>query len=232
MTYWRRRFVALVVGLTVLAVIAWAFSGAVDAGRRSPAAAGRGSPGQNAHASGASPGSGLAGASLSATARQVTRSSAPTLDRAAAPGNPAPGSPAQTPQSSAVPRACPPGAVVLSLFPSQDSYGRGQPPEFSVDVVSTLARICAVNVGPRFLGLVITEHGKRIWSSADCVAGQGSLLTGLARGVPAILPLSWDRQTSSPRCTLASREMPPGVFTAAAFDGSLASNPVTFTLSS
>ena len=124
-----------------------------------------------------------------------------------------------------------PGEVVLSLFSSQASYGRGQLPVFDVDVVSTSAQACAFNVGPRFLTLVITAGGKRIWSSADCVAGPGSLLTNLARGVPTVVPLSWDRETSAPGCRVTSRQVTTGSFAAAASDAGLASNPLTFTLS-
>jgi len=120
---------------------------------------------------------------------------------------------------------------VLSLFSSQNGYGPGQVPEFDVDVVSTSARTCAFNVGPKFLALIITAGGKRIWSSADCVAGRGSLLTDLARGVPTVLPLSWDRQSSAPGCAVTSRPVSAGSFTAAASDGGLASNSVTFKLS-
>jgi hypothetical protein len=63
------------------------------------------------------------------------------------------------------------------------------------------------------------------------VAGRGSLLADLARGVPTVLPLSWDRQTSAPGCAMASRPLPAGSFAAAASYGGLASNSVTFTLS-
>jgi hypothetical protein len=121
--------------------------------------------------------------------------------------------------------------VVLSLFSSQESYGRGQLPEFDVDVVSTAAATCAFNVGPRSLELVITAGGKRIWSSADCVAGPGSLLTSLVRGVPTAVPLFWDRETSAPGCRVTSRQVTAGRYAAAASDGGLASNPLTFTLS-
>jgi hypothetical protein len=133
--------------------------------------------------------------------------------------------------SSGGARACKPDEVVLSLFARQDSYGRGQLAEFDVDVVSTSAQTCAFNVGPRFLALVITAGGKRIWSSADCVAGPGSLLTNLARGVPTVVPLSWDRETSAPGCRVTSRQVTLGQFAAAASDGGMASNPLTFTLS-
>jgi len=217
-TYWRRRFLALAAGLAVLALIAWAFSGALGIGGRAAASAGHGSPGHQSrpaggHGNGTAPGTGVPQTSPSAAS--------PTPDATQPPG----------PASSGATRACNPGDVVLSLFSSQGSYGRGQLPEFDVDVVSTAARTCAFNVGPRFLTLVITAGGKRIWSSADCVAGPGSLLTNLARGVPTVVPLSWDRETSAPGCRVTSRQVTPGSFAAAALDGGLASNPLTFTLS-
>jgi hypothetical protein len=250
MTYWRRRFVALLVGLAVLATVAWAFSGVLAAsGGGSPAAStghrshGHGThsyrtQGPGAHGSGAAaPGaSGSGGTPGSGAAPQASASSTPTPS-AAPPAGPAP--PFQSPgpaqaggsASSGLPRACQPGEVVLSLFTSQDSYGRGQLPEFSVDVVSTSARTCTFNIGPKFLLLVITAGGKRIWNSADCVAGRGSVLTDLARGVPTVWPVSWDRGTSAPGCRVTSRPVPAGSFTAAASDSGLASNPVAFKLS-
>ena len=238
MTYWRRRFLALVVGLAILAVIAWAFSGVLAAGASPATSAGHRSSVRGADTRGAaSGGSGGGGASGSAAAARASTSSMPAaLSSPAPPGGPAPAAPSPDPAQSAgpassgLPPACQPGEVVLSLFSSQDSYGRGQLPEFDVDVVSTAARTCAFNVGPKFLALVITARGKRIWSSADCVAGQGSLLTDLARGVPTVLPLSWDRETSAPGCKAASRQVAAGSFAAAASDGGLASNSVTFTL--
>ncbi len=55
-------------------------------------------------------------------------------------------------------RACRPADVVLSLFASQDRYGPGQLPAFTVDVVSTSPRTCTFNVGPKFLAVVITAR--------------------------------------------------------------------------
>ena len=213
MTYWRRRFLTLAAGLAVLAVIAWVFSGVLAVGGRAAASAGHGSPGRQA--------------------RPIPPTSpAPALSTP--PGIPAPASPTQgaaPPPGPAAAPACILGEVVLSLFSSQGSYGRGQLAEFDVDVVSTAARTCAFNVGPRFLTLVITAGGKRVWSSADCVAGPGSLLTDLPRGVPTVVPLSWDREASAPGCRVTSRQVTAGSFAAAASDGGLVSNPLTFTLS-
>jgi hypothetical protein len=120
---------------------------------------------------------------------------------------------------------------VLSLFASQDSYGPGQLPVFDLDVVSTSARKCTFNVGPKFLALVITSGGAKIWSSADCVAGAGSMVTDLVKGIPAVLPISWGRQTSTPGCAAAATLMPGGTYAAAAAHGRLASKKVAFRIS-
>jgi hypothetical protein len=69
-----------------------------------------------------------------------------------------------------------------------------------------------------------------VWSSADCVQGRGSLMTNLARGVPTVLPITWDRQRSAPGCPADSGQVRSGSFAASASDGSVASNSVTFRL--
>jgi hypothetical protein len=222
-TYWRRRFFALAAGFAILALIAWAFSGVVGAsGRNLAASSGHESAVHRGHPAGA------AAAGGTSDSRGAVKASAAST----APASP---SPEQTPAAGPTPagpaRACNPGDVVISLFSSQASYGPGQLPEFNVDVVSTAVGTCEFNVGPRFLAVVITADGKRIWNSADCVAGQGSLQTDLARGVPTAVPLSWDRESSAPGCKAPSRQVTTGSFAAAASDGGLVSNSLTFELS-
>jgi hypothetical protein len=119
---------------------------------------------------------------------------------------------------------------VISLFADQDSYGQGQVPEFDVDVVSTEARTCGFNVGAKHLSLIVRAHGKRVWSSARCASGHGALTTNLTRGVPVLVPVSWDRQTSALSCQGTGQQAPAGRYTAWASDGGVASNPVRFTI--
>ena len=129
---------------------------------------------------------------------------------------------------------------MLSLFPSQNSYSQNQAPGFDVDVVSTSTRTCAFNVGPGHLSLVIQADGHQVWSLGGCAAaGRGTLLTDLARGVPAIVVVSWSLETSPGGCRAseqlgqqgqrgAARLASPGSYTASASDGGIASNVVTF----
>jgi hypothetical protein len=126
-------------------------------------------------------------------------------------------------------RRCKPGDVVLSLFASRDRYRRGQVPQFDVDVVSTANRSCAFNVGREFLSLAVRAHGQRIWDSSDCVSGRRSQVIKLVRGVPAILPVTWDLDRSSARgCAKTSHPALTGRFAASAAGDGLASNTVKF----
>lgn len=219
-TYWRRRFVALLSGLAVLGLITWAFTGALGGGNGSSASS-AGQPGAKAAGQHAGNGSGQGsgpGAAGGGTATQAHPNAAPHERHGsrAAYGHP---------------RPCPASSVVLSLFSSQAGYGAGALPQFNVDVVTTARQTCTFNVGARHVALIIRAGSVRVWSSADCVQGTGNLSSDLQRGVPTVLPISWNRQASAPGCPAGTSRMPAGTYTATVSDGSLTSNPVTFRIS-
>ena len=128
------------------------------------------------------------------------------------------------------PKFCSWHSIVISASANQVEFGSGQRPAFSLSVVSTQPTDCSFNVGPGHLALVIKEGTTRIWSSADCVTGTGSLITALRRGVPTVVAIGWNKETSAPGCGGPARSVPAGTYTAYAVDGSLASAPVTFRL--
>jgi hypothetical protein len=249
MTYWRRRFIALTVGLGVLSLIAWAFSGTLGASQAGGSTAAGGARASHGHSARAAAGSGGSGG-VSRPATQPETAASATASPAARPSvsaqpsaSPAAGALAQAdhppaqlaalaPRRAPHPaRACKPGDVVLSLFIDQGTYGQGQLPEFDVNVVSTGNRTCGFNVGAKHLSLVVRAHGKRVWASVKCATGHGTLMTNLARGVPVIVPVSWNRQTPSAlACQGTGQQAPAGRYTASASDGGVASNPVRFTI--
>jgi hypothetical protein len=217
--YWRRRLIALLAVLAVLSLVAWAFFGALDLGSGSSGAAGsRGGASQAGHG-----GSGAGGARQGGAAGGVSPSPAP----------PASSGPAGHGRGAARPQPCASGSVVLSVLASQSDYSGRQLPAFTVDVVSTAGSTCTFNVGGRRLVLVIQSGSKRIWGSADCPRGTGSLISDLERGVPTTLSITWDRQSSRQGCTGPSQALPAGTYTATATNNDgLDSNTVTFRLSS
>jgi hypothetical protein len=233
--YWRRRFLALLIGLAFLGMVGWACLGALGGGATGSNTADVGhvphGPGAPATAAGTPGTAPSTSGSAAGTPGSAASTPVPSAIDAKSPGPGAPG-PARPGHSTAPagPAPCTGGDVVISVFATQASYSQGEPPAFDVDVVSTSAGTCTFNVGPRYLSLVVAATGKRVWGSADCAAGPGSVLTDLNRGVPAILPVSWDLQTSSPGCPATAARVAGGSYRATASDDGVTSSPVTFTV--
>jgi hypothetical protein len=221
-TYWRRRFTALVICLAVLAVIAWASSGALGLHLTGATA----SAGSNSRAHGGHPATVPAGtAGPAGPGAGDSPSASPSPSDSATSHRPG-----KKPAADGKPSPCPAKEIVLSLFASQHSFpsqhgaGPHALPQFEVDVVSTSTATCRFNVGPKHLALIISIPSGPIWSSADCVKGRGSLVTDLHRGVPVTLPVTWNRHRSAPGCTGTTPRVPAGRYSATAIDGTLASN--------
>jgi hypothetical protein len=223
--YWRRRFFALVVGLAVLAVVAWALNGAVA--RPTPAAD---KSGTNV----ADTGTTLQPSTSDSPSSAATDGSSPAATKTPVSSERHSPTPSASASSHAAvhhgPPACASADVVLSLFSAQGSYSARQTPEFDMDVVSTADRTCVFNVGASHLVLRVTQGSKQIWSSADCAEGQASLVTRLRRGIPTVVPITWNGQRSARGCPVPGKAAAPGNYTATATDGQLSSAPLPFRL--
>jgi hypothetical protein len=198
--YWRRRCVALLIGLAVLALLAWAFAGAL--GGNAPA----GNPAATVSVAGTLPPVQAAG-HAPARGKPAAAAAAGRNARSAPSGS----------QGGGI-QPCPAGDVVLSLFSSQASYSTTQTPEFEVDVVSTAGRTCTFDIGAAHVLLQISGRSGPVWTSAQCAEGQASLVTRLHRGVPTIVPIAWNDQRSSPGCPVPGATAPAGTYTAMATD--------------
>ncbi len=229
--YWRRRVIALAAGLGMLALVAWTVNGALAGGPRQATDLsqttsqhpGRPSTPPATSSPAASPG-GTASTTPSPTVTPTPSSSA--TGHAAAKRHPA--GRGRKPAAGAS-GACPHAGLVLSLFSARHSYPAHAQPEFDVDVVSTASGRCSADLGASHLHVVIRSDGKQIWDSADC-AGLAPRATTLARGVPATVPITWNRKTSAPGCRAAHRAVRPGSYTATAYIGNLSSRAVTVVL--
>jgi hypothetical protein len=231
-SYWRRRFGVLGTGLVVLGLISWALSSALSVSLAgSPAAAGHGRAGPGPAPATGGPASAAGhgqqtGQAHGAGSASASSQASPSRSGAASPR------PSPTGKASAYPGIrpdfCARRDIVLSVGSGQASFGPRQQPAFSLTIVSTQSAECSFNVGPAYLALVIKEGPVRVWSSADCVRGSGSLISALKRGVPTVLPVTWGRRTSSPDCSGPVSRVPAGVYTAYAAEGSVVSAPVTF----
>ncbi|WP_283139205.1 hypothetical protein [Rhizohabitans arisaemae] len=193
-TYWRRRAVALIVVLVVVAVIAWACSGSSE--ERSPSSAGSSAlPTPVA----------LDPAAVAAAPTPVPTVTVTTVAKPTA---------APSPAAKAPGDVCDPKNVVVSLIGSGTTYPDGMLPRFILTVVNTGEQACSMDVGPRAVELLITSGRDRIWSSADCVSGEGASLRKFARGVPYVRVVDWDRRRSAQDCRRERAEALPGTYVA------------------
>ena len=229
--YWRRRVIALVAGIGMLALVTWTVNGALGSGATRKATDLSQTTGH--HSSHGSPSSASAtpasaptptptpSASPSATART------PAKHRGSANRHPAGRRGRAT---AAAPEACPHAALVLSLSSARYSYPAHATPQFGVDVVSTAPGRCTANLGAAHLHIVIKAGGRnQVWDSADC-ARAAARPTTLTRGVPAAVRITWNRKTSAAGCRPPRRAARPGTYTATAHSGKLGSRTVIFVL--
>ncbi len=233
--YWRRRVFALVAGLGLLGLLAWACSGALggtpprqQAGNPASAAAQQG-PASSRPAVASSP---TAAATVTVTA---TPSGRPHAGARATPG---PSASPRASGSAGVAAAahgrrggrCLAADVVPSLFVSQQVYQRSVEPQFSVYLVNIGHATCTLDVGARSLRLVIRSGQVRVWGSADCARRAAPDVVRLRRGVPFVTYLWWSRRQSTEGCGRAGPKAAPGTYTAAVSSGAVHSHTEVFAL--
>lgn len=245
--YWRRRVITLVAGLTVLGLLAWAFSGgskpastAPKGGQASgilPAAAYSGAPASPSPGAGSStsaqagpaaslpfptgsPSPGASGSGSPSGGKAAARAAAAGAGNAAlaAPGGVEPGG------------GCAPGAMVLSLVSGKPDYYAGQYPAFAVYAVSTASRACSFDISPAKLHVLVSSSGRVIWDSADCTRGEPNRVGEFRRGVPVAEFFTWNRTISLPGCVTVASAARRGGYQVQARDGAVASPVRTFKL--
>lgn len=215
--YWRRRVFILVGGMVILGLLAWALSGSggsppTPAARQAAMDQVRAANGLPSAAYGSvpvaapvspdaagSPGvaAGLPGTAGSPTSPTVSRS--PSQPAGGAKGAAAgkrvtAGKPAKArARSSRTITWCPSGSVVMTLFSAKPSYAPGERVVFDVYAVSTAASGCTFRFGPGAVRVIVTQHGRVVWNSAECPVASPRKVR-LARGVPAEMSVTWNRQ--------------------------------------
>ena len=98
---------------------------------------------------------------------------------------------------------CRPQDVVVTFdFAEKDQqiYGAGVDPGFRITVVNTGEQTCTVDVGGEAMEVRIHSGDDRIFSTADCVEGEGAQEHRLSRGVPYEYTVVWERERSFTDC--------------------------------
>ena len=204
-TYWRRRVFALGGVLGVVALLAWACSGA----------SGKEETQQAAEKKATKP-SASAQPATTVTVT-VTPSGTPSPSGSASPSA-SPGATGPSEFASPSPSAkkpgpddpCGPGDVVVTSDLGHQTYKGGEQPQFRVTVVNTGKRTCAYDVGPKAIELRITSGSDHVWSSADCASVSDA--RHLKRGVPYTRTITWNRTRSNAKCHHTDQKAKPGTY--------------------
>jgi len=218
-TYWRRRLVVLGLGAALLTGLSWAVNGLLTASSTAgPVTAAGGAPAASRARHGP--------ARAHSTAKRAAPAASPAPHHTAAPARHRAARQAPVPANAP---ACGLGGVTLSVSSPQYWYQPGKTPRFTVHAASD-GQPCRFNMGAKFVSVVVSTGGRRVWSSADCVSGAGSHVVVLGRGTPAALHVSWDRRTSAPGCDGAGTLVRPGEYHVIAAAGAQHSRSVNIVL--
>ncbi|GAA0994319.1 hypothetical protein GCM10009555_086600 [Acrocarpospora macrocephala] len=211
--YWRRRVSVLTGMLVVVAVVAWGCASGSDKPTTTPKA---GSGGTDAMVVS------LPSPKVSPPAASPQPSGSPTHGPHGSP------SPSLPPRKNGEP--CVANDLVVSLRASQEIYKGDQIPGFLLTVVNIGQIACTADLGPRALEMRISTGGQRIWSTADCVAGEGVDRQLLHRGVPFVRSIQWPRYLSGNDCAADPPTARKGKYVALARFGTLKSSRNVFQL--
>jgi len=104
------------------------------------------------------------------------------------------------PESTAVAApACTNGDLSVEAVTDKTEYAAGEIPQLSIALTNTGAADCTINVGTSAQSFTITSGSDVWWRSTDCQTEPSDMVVTLAAGqtVQSATPLPWDRTRSS-----------------------------------
>ena len=119
---------------------------------------------------------------------------------------------------------------MLTLLASKPSYGQRAQPRFQIEIVSTGATACALDIGPASLRVVVTHGGETVWDSGACSGDAASRVTRLRRGVPVAVSVVWNRTLTVAGCRTTVKAASQRTYVAVAQSGTAQSPGRSFRL--
>lgn len=194
-TYWRRRLVAVVV---LLVVVALAVLG-IRALTRSP---------EDAAAQ---------GRKIDPSQVASTLTGSPTGSPTGATGTPTgdpTGSPSASPTSTGPVTPCEGAALAVTLTSDATTYGPGKTPKLVLTVRNTSETACSAEIGSATRTFVATDAaGAQVWSTADCQSSTASQVYTLEPGGSRSMSVTWSRMRSTAGCPDGQAAVEPGGYT-------------------
>ncbi|MBH0120368.1 hypothetical protein M1M07_24210 [Rhodococcus sp. HM1] len=220
--YWRRRALAVGVGLVVLALVVWLVM-ALTGGGDDP------EPENTA-------------AEVTSTTATTTTSADATAEPAAAGsgGGSSTGTSAGTSASAtttssttATPVAagqCPDQSLAVRVTADQPNYRVGDEPAFTIVITNIGTEQCERDLGAGLQQVLVysLDGATRFWSNTDCFPESTADVRTLAPGDQAAFSVKWSGTTSAPGCQQPREPVGPGAYSVVGQLGGLRSTPEPF----
>ena len=215
--YRRRRLVALVLLLAILALLVWGVAAIVGLFRGEPAAAGQAVPSASVTAPQPAP----SAADPSASPLAATAGEAGAGDAAAGE--------ATTASSDGI-AACTEADIAVAASTSRKSYASSQTPVLVMTITNVGSSACRLNVGTSQQDFSVSSGSDRIYSSSDCLADPTDLDITIKAGRSETARFTWERRRSAPGCKAVSAKPRPGTYVLTVKLGETTSGKVPFVL--
>ena len=212
--YRRRRMVALVLLIAVLALLVWGVAAIVGLFRGEPAAAGQAAPSVSAPASQPEPAAADPAAVPSATASAGEAGKTGEATTASSDGT----------------AACTEADIAVAASTSRKSYAAAQTPVLVMTITNVGSSACRLNVGTSQQDFSVSSGSDRIYSSSDCLADPTDVDITMKAGSSETARFTWERRRSAPGCKAVSAKPRPGTYVLTVKLGEATSGKVPFVL--
>ncbi|MEZ5151521.1 hypothetical protein [Rhodococcus zopfii] len=224
--YWRRRALAVGVGLVVLALVVWlvlALTGGGDdpeaentAAEVTSTTATPATTAADATAEASAAGSGggtAAGTSGTETSSPQTTGSGTTVAPVAA-------------------GQCPDQSLAVRVTADQPNYRIGNEPAFTIVITNIGTVQCERDLGAGLQQVMVysLDGATRLWSNTDCFPESTADVRTLAPGDQAAFSVKWSGTTSAPGCQQPREPVGPGAYSVVGQLGGLRSTPEPFNI--
>jgi len=222
--YWRRRGLALGLGVVVIGVVAAivvAFMGHTAGAKPTNA--------DKANSAQGKPGSPPPQAPPPAGPEGVTPLAPPAQGQN--PESPTPTAAVQPPPVLKEGDDCPDATLAVKGLTNAPQYFIGDQPKFTMVVTNIGLVSCKRDVGAAVLAAyVYSLDNKRLWSNLDCAPSNETLIKTFTPGEQVTTAVTWTGMGSAPHCPLPRPAIGPGTYNLVVQLGNLRSQTVPFIL--
>ncbi|MEE2058746.1 hypothetical protein [Rhodococcus artemisiae] len=241
--YWRRRVLAIVVAVVVLALVIWAvlaFTSGDDP-ETEPAASettmsetATTTPDGSGVEAGAETGSDGGGSATggsegsdSSNASDSGSSASSTTSGSAEPGSEDGTTPAA---ASTPPGQCSDQSLAVRVTAGEPNYQVGTEPEFTIVITNIGTSQCERDLGAGLQQVLVytLDGNQRVWANTDCFPDSTADVRSLQPGDQAAFSVQWSGTTSEPGCEAPREPVQPGAYTVVGQLGGLRSTPEPF----